>query len=336
MDALTPQNDLSSTLLAEAADCCKEELLRRMLTKRHCPPGRHPLSCAFAPRGTAARRRYRDSYLVGVGFGAKETKEGFAGTLAVRVYVRKKLPRGDLPRGCRIPPTVNGVPTDVIAVGRLRHHDRPVSFGASISRAGGGTGTLGCVVSIPGKRYAYLLSAAHVLAPDAQARAGDVIVEPAQADGHAEPIAILEDFEPLRGDGEPNEMDAAIARLDRKTDVRLTIPMIQTFRPEVIDATLYQSVRKFGATTGHTLGIVTDVSADVPLGPPGVDPLLYKGAIQITGCEWPFSDGGDSGALVVDALTSRPVGILFGGYGYRTFVTPMQRILTRFGATLAQ
>jgi hypothetical protein len=326
---------LSLHHLAGHADRCKAELLQRMLTKRHCAPGRHPLSCALDPRATAARQRYRATNLIGVGFGAKESRDGLTGTLAVRVYVTRKLPKGSLPRQYRVPSAVNGMPTDVIAIGRIRYHERPVAFGASISRADGEAGSLGCVVSLPGKSDRYLLSAAHVLAPDARARIGDAIVEPARTQGGTEPIANLSDFEPLRGDGEPNEMDAAIARLVRKSDVRLTIPVIHDPRPDVIDPVVFQSARKFGAATGHRLGIVLDLSADVPVGSPGVDPLLYKCVIQIAGCELPFSAGGDSGSLVVDALSNRPLGILFGGQAYRSFVTPMQRILTRFHATLA-
>ena len=45
-----------------------------------------------------------------------------------------------------------------------------------------------------------------------------------------------------------------------------------------------------------------------------------------------FSAGGDSGALVVDALSRHPLGILFGGKGDTSFVTPLDRILERFDA----
>jgi hypothetical protein len=331
-----PHHDLSLARLSLQAERFKEDLVRRLLTKRHSSRGPHPLSAAFDPRATAARRRFRAMNLVGVGFGAKETAGGLAGTLALRVYVTKKAPKGRLPRRHQVPSTIDGMLTDVIPVGRLRHHDHPISLEASISRLDGDPGTLGCVVFLAGDGGSYLLSAAHVLAPDGESKVGDVIVTAAQSRGGSQPIATLADFEPLRFDGTGNQMDAAIARLVRKTDVVLNIPMIGLLQPEPMGPILYQSVRKFGATSGHTLGIVTDVSADVELRPIGQDPMLYRSAIHVAGCERPFSQGGDSGSVVVDALSNRPVGILFGGDGgYRTFVTPMERILSRFHAVIA-
>jgi hypothetical protein len=130
-------------------------------------------------------------------------------------------------------------------------------------------------------------------------------------------------------------MDAAVARLIRKADVVAGLPVIDAVHSGVMDPVVYQSVRKFGAATGHTLGIVADVSADVQVQPVGEDPILYSRMTQVLGCEWPFSAGGDSGSLVVDALRSEPVGILFGGQGFRTFVAPLGRILKRFHARIA-
>jgi hypothetical protein len=101
-----------------------------------------------------------------------------------------------------------------------------------------------------------------------------------------------------------------------------------------MDPLLFQSVRKYGPSTGHTLGIVTDVAADTTF---TIDDgeYLFENVIQITGSgDGDFSVGGDSGALVVDALSSRPVGLIIGGAGSRTFVSPLRRVLDRFGVQL--
>ena len=44
----------------------------------------------------------------------------------------------------------------------------------------------------------------------------------------------------------------------------------------------------------------------------------------------PFSAGGDSGSLIVDAVTGQPVALLFAGGLGQTFANPIDPILARF------
>jgi hypothetical protein len=209
-----------------------------------------------------------------------------------------------------------------------------VSLGAGISHTQGEMGSVGCLVTKPGDDGRYLLSACHVLALAGDAKVGDAIVEPARPDANATPLAILTDFEPLKTNGAANLFDAAIARLNRKTDVKADIPLIGVSTLTPMDPRPYQSVRKYGAGTGHTIGIITDVGADVTL-ELGTGAYLFDNVIQVVGAGGPFSTGGDSGALVVDALTRRPIGLVIGGTGTRTFVSPIGVVLGRFGVHLA-
>ena len=126
-------------------------------------------------------------------------------------------------------------------------------------------GSLGCLVTKRGDDAWYLLSACHVLARAGDARYGDTIVEPARPDDNAAPLAILTDFEPLRADGTANLFDAAIARLNQKTDVKAQLPLIGVPKLSPMDPVLYRSVRKYGAGTGLTIGVITDAHADVTL-----------------------------------------------------------------------
>ena len=49
----------------------------------------------------------------------------------------------------------------------------------------------------------------------------------------------------------------------------------------------------------------------------------------------PFSEGGDSGALIVTADGRAAVGIVLGGHGGMTLLIPIQKVLDFFdGATL--
>ncbi|HBB88816.1 MAG TPA: hypothetical protein DC047_14500 [Blastocatellia bacterium] len=325
---------LMHSRLQRRASRDKREVLLQLLTARHCAPRPPYLSKAFRRGETTALTRFENLNLAGIGFGPKETRGTFGGGFAVRLYVTRKFPKNKLLRRYWIPELVNGIPTDVIQIGRLSLQSRPVALGTSISHVNGSAGSLGCIVSLPGEDAWFMLSASHVLAPSGVATSGDQIVEPAAAHGPGAAIATLTDFESLQPNGVPNLFDAAIARVIRKTDVRPLLPVIGKVGSTVMDPVLFESVRKYGAGTGHTLGIVTDVAAETAFTFDGED-YLFQDVVQITGCgDGDFSVGGDSGALVVDALSSRPVGLIIGGAGSRTFVSPLRRVLDRFGAQI--
>lgn len=296
----------------------------------------HPLALRHMSQSPAevGWRHFRLGNLIGIGFGAKETEGSVTGDLAVRAYVKRKIPREKLSARNRIPECVNGVITDVIAIGTPRFQTRPVSFGAGIGHSRGELGSLGCLVRKPGDDARYVLSACHVLALAGAARVGDVIVEPARPDESAAPFATLIDFEPLKADGTANNFDAAIALLIQKTDVRSAIPLIGIPQRRPMKPVLFQSVRKYGAGTGETLGVVAAVGSSVTL-ELGTGSYLFEDVVQVLGAGGRFSTGGDSGALVVDALTRRPIGLIIGGEGDRTFVSPIGIVLKRFGVQLA-
>jgi hypothetical protein len=271
--------------------------------------------------------------LIGLGYGTKETAERFTGDVAIRVYVARKIAKSKLSPKERIPSSIDGVLTDVIAIGRPKFHSGPALLGESISHVRGGAGSIGCLVKKPGEDAWYLLSACHVLAPKGVAQLGDVILKPAASGSNAVDLATLADFEPLSADEGVNRFDAAIARIDRKSDVHNRIPVIGALQLPPMSPALFQSARKFGAVSLHTLGVVTDASADVRF-VMGGETYFFKDVAQITGAGAPFSDGGDSGAVVVDALSSRPIGLIIGGSGARTFISPLGAILSRFGVEL--
>jgi hypothetical protein len=327
--------------LQHAASATITKVMSRWLGPDHC--AKRLLSRGRTARGwtRADWRQFREGNLAGIGFGAKETAGGITEEPAVRIYVKRKLAHGALcSRDC-VPPIVDNVATDVIEVGTPILHVRPVSFGAGISHAQGGRGSLGCVVIRPGANDRYLLSACHVLALAGAARPGDTIVEPAgiNDDGSpnptATPIAALTDFEPLRGDGAVNRFDAAIACIEHDADVTADIPLIGTPEGPPMPAVPYQSVRKYGAGTGPTIGVITGVTVRIALTLDGTT-YLFTDVIEVIGAGGPFSTGGDSGALVVDAMTRRPVGLVIGGVSQRTFLSPLEPVLRRFGAQLLQ
>ena len=320
--------------LLASAKAYKEQVLLRMQLTRH-PDKRHArFASFFRPADRSATRRFREANIVGVGFGVKQTGGQMTGQLAVRVYVSRKVPRGALSRRHRIPDSVDGLPTDVVRVGRPQLQSRPIAVGASVSHINGGAGSVGGIAVRGSDHRLHVLSASHVFAPGGLAVPGDPILEPANAGGPSAVLATLVDFEPLHGEGAPNPFDGAIARLNSNDDVVLRVPTIGEQRSQILDATLYESVRKFGAATLHTLGVVTDAAADITFMREGEE-VLFQDVIEVVGCGGEFSQGGDSGSLVVDALTSKPIGLVIGGRGMNTFVSPLRPVLKRFDATLA-
>lgn len=278
----------------------------------------------------------RHSNIVGLGFGAKSA-DGYrlAGDEAIRVYVRNKLPKSALKKNQIIPSAVDGMDTDVIAVGNIKTAQRPTRCGCSIGHINVTAGTLGCLVRRAGDEQFYILSNNHVLANCDSASPGDLILEPGRMDGGDpnDPIGELAEFAPLTT-GAPVEIDAALARV---FDVNSVLPEIMEIGPinqPEIGPSIYQSVRKHGRTTLHTVGIVTDVDADVRVWYGPLESADFAGQIAVEGFRGPFSASGDSGSLIVDAVSKRPVGLLFAdGLGI-SFANPINRVLNHFGVEI--
>jgi hypothetical protein len=283
----------------------------------------------------------RTSNLVGVGYGVKITGTSHGADEAVRVYVRRKRVKKSLSAKEMVPGFINGIPTDVIGVGNVRPlaHAWPVSCGASIGHFDVTVGTIGCRVKRPGDAAEYVLSNNHVLADANAAALGDEIVQPAPNDAGnrgappaGDTIATLARFAPLQFNG-ANDIDAAIARLAIPGTVSAVIDGIGSIVNPPLPATTFASVRKSGRSTGVTIGIIEDVAASLGV-PYGAQTATFHEQIKIVGVNGAFSDVGDSGALVVDAVTRQPIGLLFAGDDHGSYANPIQKVLSFFGVTI--
>ena len=333
---------LRSADLINEADQHKTELLERLFGVRALAVGAqdvtNPLS--VLPPG---------SNIVGVGYGTKTASGATVeGQIAVRVYVRAKMPQSSVPSGEMVPPDINGTPTDIVTVGNVTAyaHTWPTSCGASVGHKSITAGTLGCLVQKAGYPNYYILSNNHILANTNVAALGDEILQPGPLDGGVltgapnDVLARLTDFEPLllTSPGSPtsptpNAYDAAIAQVISAPDVTPDILKIGRVSAPLMAAALYQSVRKYGRTTLHTVGVVTDISAAIRVGY-GTQVADFDDQIAIIGAGGSFSGGGDSGALIVDAISLCPMGLLFAGGAATTFASPLDVILARFGVQI--
>lgn len=92
------------------------------------------------------------------------------------------------------------------------------------------------------------------------------------------------------------------------------------------------AVRKAGRTTDYTQSMITLLNATVNVGYVTVrGPRTARFTGQIIA--QPFSQGGDSGSLVVDGAENKAVGLLFAGSAMATIFTPIDVVLAALNAT---
>jgi len=119
-----------------------------------------------------------------------------------------------------------------------------------------------------------------------------------------------------------------------------------TIEPEIIEigkpkpvtrqAVKYQSVRKHGRTTGHTIGVVMGFSEDVWVRYGTNNRALFDNQIAVIDVGYtPFAQAGDSGSLIVDAVDLAPMALLFATGNRLTFANPIDQVLQYFNVTLA-
>ncbi len=120
----------------------------------------------------------------------------------------------------------------------------------------------------------------------------------------------------------PNQVDAALARPNNPMLFQQTIAEIG--RPNGVKLPqLGMEIRKHGRTTGYTEGTVTLMNATVDVSYGENVQARFVG--QVIGT--PMSQGGDSGALIIESDSLNAVGLLFAGSRRASIFTPMQTVL---------
>lgn len=218
----------------------------------------------------------------------------------------------------------------------LRGPTRPLLLGSSCAHSRDhGFGTLGCFVRREGQNY--LLSNNHVLARENLAKLNQEILQPAFADDGRKPadvVGVLTKFVELVD--EHNTVDAAIAGpLTQPFDSSeiLGLGPLGGLRAEPLVTD--NRVSKLGRTTGLTHGRVRawDLMAVKIQYGSGRDRWFDHQLEIVPQDSMPFSNGGDSGSLVVDDQRMA-AGLLFGGSGGFTYANQIDRVLAALGATL--
>ncbi len=234
---------------------------------------------------------------------------------------------------------------DVRYIGRVvkqalpwyRRRNRPLRIGGSIGHFRVTAGTLGCFVRSRRDSAIVILSNNHVLADENRGKIGDAIIQPGRYDrgrNPADAVGKLLNFVRLKRTG-ANRVDCAAAAVKEKVkyDYReLTGLGRLTGLGDILDEGA--TVAKAGRTTGTTRGKVTAFELDNLVVGYDIGNIRFDNQIEIEGAgDSPFSDGGDSGALIVDEQF-RGVALLFaggdqGGANGRglTYASPLRTVL---------
>ena len=235
-----------------------------------------------------------------------------------------------------------------------QQNQRPLLIGSSIGHNAVTAGTLGAFVMRGRQRC--VLSNNHVLADEGRARKGDRVLQRAWFDGgttKSESVGRASHWVALRTRG-ANLADAALATLDAGIESdpgRLRALVggkdrhLAGLGPEFVD--VGTSVYKVGRTSGATKGRVTAFDLDNVVVNFDVGNLRFDNQIEIEGSGTTgFSDGGDSGSLIVTSAGARSrdmvaIALLFagsesGGANDRglTYANPIHEVLTLLKARL--
>lgn len=306
---------------------------------------------------------FRDPNIVGTATGLDP-----AGQPAILVFV---VDEGE---AAAVPSTIDGVPVVVQTTGRLvarkggnvgaSHRvvqTPPIELGTSggwrYDLANGYCcgGTLGSLILKGGTQH--VLSNWHVLYSDIVnggngrvASAGDPVVQPGLIDvgcnaNNAQNVATLVS----NGGSLPSaNVDAGIAAVIPgmvRTDG--AILEVGTISSSTVGASIGQGVKKSGRTTGLSRASVTGLNASVQIQyenecAGGVAfTKTFTGQIITSNRRCGFLDGGDSGSLMVEDITTNPraVGLLFAGSvtcsnSAIAIANPINSVLSFYGASM--
>lgn len=318
---------------------------------------------AFAARGGVAAFATPLSNVHATGVGVRVRKGRIMpDEFVIKVYVFDKMKLGN--RTPSLMRSFNGVEVDVEplpiqralealreeepALPAQRERHRPIEGGLSIAPLNQFfVGTLGCFLRrvADGTEQFFALSNNHILADVNELPIGTSIVQPGPEVAPAAPgdvFAALSAFIPIqfpksRMSPVVNRFDAAIAVVTDVSRIRTgRIFGIDQYVPQVTTAVPGMRVIKSGRTTGVTTGTVTATRVNgttVNYGTQSAPRITtFNDTIEIVGDAGPFGAPGDSGSVILDSDSGRPVALLFSGDGLTTTACDLGGVCQQFQA----
>jgi hypothetical protein len=275
----------------------------------------------------------------------------------LKVYVFDKVSLDDTPALTRqfgqVDVDVEPLPIQLALQGpgmpAHRQQQRPITGGLSIAPLNEShAGTLGCFLrrTIGGTEQVFALSNNHVLADTNRLPVGTCIVQPGPEVAPTQPgdaFAALSAFVPIhfpdsRLTPVVNRLDAAIALVADLQLVRLgEMSGIDHYTPQLLAPVPGMRVIKSGRTTGVTTGTIIAARVNGVIVNYGTQttPRLatFNDTVEIVGAgSVPFSLPGDSGSVILERESGRPVALLFAGDGVTTTACDLGAVCQQFQA----
>ena len=164
------------------------------------------------------------------------------------------------------------------------------------------------------------------------------IIQQGSADGGSSPgndLGVVKRGIPRILGGAVNTVDCAIGDPDDENDIELTVLEIGPAVYAIEDAQLEMAVEKYGQTTRHTFGLITDIDWEGWIGGSYYYEDCFRVDAMAPSLDW--SAGGDSGSLVFsqtpiddDSEIKPAVGLHFAGASTYGIVCKIQMCLTRW------
>lgn len=288
------------------------------------------LSRRFLPLGVS-----KNIHAVGVGLLAGASEQ-----YCIQVFVNdatQELWNGS--GAAPLPGSYNGIPLVLIempAAGFLAAQGLPIrerqeiiigGISGANSNLNGQSGTIGYFCTRKSRfsrlKETHMLSNSHVFADLQKATVdeGDLIMQPSPGEpGNNRPIGTLVNFSALKFAGdvnEPNHIDAAIAKLWSSQQHKPLLPFIGAVKGYVNkkDIKVGEPARKFGRTTGYTVGNIFSIYLDIWIQYDRTrQSAFFENQLLVEPApEFPkFVTKGDSGSLLVDE-NQHAIGLIFGG-----------------------
>ncbi len=308
--------------------------------------------------------------VIATGIGYKVVAGQTTRELCVVCSVTEKLPLAKLSADDLVPSVLNGMPTDVVPIGKVvalqspTGRFRPAPGGVSIGHPNISAGTLGCIVQHQGN--AMILSNNHVLANSNNANQGDPILQPGPVDGgrlSTDRIATLVDFVPIVfANSESNcpiaqQFVWAINYVTSAFGSHVRLQAVSNFTSNNLmdaaiarplnDSDIENSILEIGVISrlgegelglslkksGRTTGFTTGniLQVDVTVNVEYGAGRVARFSDQLLA--GPMSQGGDSGSAVLDS-DNRLIGLLFAGSETTTLINRIQHVFNALDLTL--
>jgi hypothetical protein len=271
----------------------------------------------------------KDSPVVGVSLSRSEDRPGYE----LSLFLTRKAPgiAGAVADYLRAGDT----PIRELITGAIEPTGRPAAGGDSLGegKANGESGTLGAlVVDAAGKEL--ILTCHHVVGTANSTSRGSPVWQPSadKGGGTKDRIGQVYDIEPIvMGGITANNFDAALVELDKPGSVTPGVQSLGSLAGSAVGTYLRTDVSKYGTNTKSTSGRYLYRSTYLQHYA-GVGDALFVDQLGIFKRPKQFSDGGDSGAVVLNTA-NEVVGLLFAHAKdiNMSFANPIQPILTRFG-----